>query len=98
MKKMKIEEQAKLLLNAFKEAYEPKNKFIEEIVARGQYELNKGQIPQVALKKVTVSIYQIILVEKITIGDRAGELLNQMQKLSRSNGFLGLGALFNPYP
>lgn len=98
MKKMKIEEQAKFLLNAFKKAYEPKNKFIEEIIAGGEYELNKGQIPQVALKKVTVSIYQIILVEKITIGDHAGELLNQMQKLSRSNGFWGLGALFNPHP
>lgn len=44
-KKMKIEEQAALLLSEFKEVYEPKNKNIDEIILSGQIELSKDNIP-----------------------------------------------------
>jgi hypothetical protein len=95
MKKIKIEEQAELLLNEFKEMYEPKNKIIDEIILNEQNKLSKGQIPQVVLKHVVGAIYQVVFIEKVTVGDRAGEILKKMDKLSRSNGYLPFGTLFN---
>jgi hypothetical protein len=95
MKKIKIEEQAELLLHEFKEVYEPKNKIIDEIILNGQNELSKGQIPQVVLQHVVRAIYQVVFVEKVTVGDRAGETLKKMDKLSRSNGYFPFGTLFN---
>lgn len=87
MKKMKIEEQAELLLNEFKEVYEPKNKIIDEAILKRQKELSKGAIPQVVLQRVVGAIYQTVFIEKITIGDRGYEVLKKMDKLSRSNGY-----------
>jgi hypothetical protein len=52
----KIDEQAELLLSKFNEMYEPKNKIIDGIILRGQNELSKGQVPQVALKHVVGAI------------------------------------------
>lgn len=86
--KIRIEEQTELLLNEFKEIYEPKNKIIDEIILKGQNELSKGQIPQVVLKHVVGAIYRVVFIEKVTVGDRAGEILKKMDKLSRSNGCL----------
>ena len=90
MKKEKIgvDKQAELLLNEFKEIYQPKNKIIDEIILNGQNELSKGQIPQVLLKHAVSAIYRVIFIEKVTVGDRAGEILKEMDKLSRSNGYL----------
>ena len=93
--KIKIEEQAKILLDEFKETYEPKNKFIDEIILKEETELIKGEIPQVVLQHIVNAIYKIIFVEKVVIGDRAGEVLKKMDKLSRSNGYLPFGTLFN---
>ena len=87
MKKRKIDEQAELLLNEFKEMYEPKNKIIDEIILKEQNELSKGEIPQVVLQHLVGAIYRIIFIEKVTIGDRAGEILKEMDKLSISNGY-----------
>ena len=95
MKKIKIEEQAELLLNEFKEMYEPKNKIIDEIILKEQNELSKGKIPQVVLQHVVGAIYRVVFIEKVTVGDRAGEILKKMDKLSRSNGYLPFGTLFN---
>jgi len=95
MKKIKLEEQVELLLNEFKEMYEPKNKIIDEIILNEQNKLSKGQIPQVVLKHVVGAIYQVVFIEKVTVGDRAGEILKKMDKLSRSNGYLPFGTLFN---
>ncbi|AAK78209.1 hypothetical protein BJV85_004031 [Clostridium acetobutylicum] len=94
-KKIKVEEQAKLLLNEFKDIYEPKNKIIDEVILKGQNELNKDQIPQVVLKHVVSGIYQVVFIEKVTVGDKAYKILTQMDKLSRSNGYLPFGTLFN---
>ena len=91
--KIKIEEQAALLLNEFKEVYEPKNKIIDEIILNGQNELSKGKIPQVVLKQVVGGIYRVVFIEKITTGDRAYKVLQKMDKLSRSNGWLPLGTI-----
>jgi hypothetical protein len=91
----KIDEQAELLLSKFNEMYEPKNKIIDEIILSGQNELSKGQIPQVALEHVVGAIYRVVFIEKVTVGDRAGEILKEMDKLSRSNGYLPFGTLFN---
>jgi hypothetical protein len=91
--KIRIEQQAELLLNEFKEIYEPKNKIIDEIILKGQNELSKGQIPQVVLKHVVGAIYRVVFIEKVTVGDRAGEILKKMDKLSRSNGWLPFGIL-----
>lgn len=91
--KIRIEEQAELLLNEFKEMYEPKNKIIDEIILKGQNELSKGQVPQVVLKHVVLGIYQVVFIEKVTVGDRAYEILQKMDKLSRSNGWLPFGTL-----
>ncbi|MDR3598055.1 hypothetical protein [Clostridium sp.] len=91
--KIRIEEQTELLLNEFKEIYEPKNKIIDEIILKGQNELSKGQIPQVVLKHVVGAIYRVVFIEKVTVGDRAGEILKKMDKLSRSNGWLPFGIL-----
>lgn len=85
--KISIEEQAELLFNEFKEIYEPKNKIIDEIIFKGQNELSKGQIPQVVLQHVVGAIYRVVFIEKVTVGDRAGEILKKMDKLSRSNGY-----------
>jgi hypothetical protein len=95
MKKINIEEHAELLLNEFKEIYEPKNKIIDEIILKEQNELSKGQIPQVVLQHVVGAIYRVVFTEKITVGDSAGEILKKMDKLSRSNGYLPFGTLFN---
>jgi hypothetical protein len=94
--KIRIEEQAGLLLNEFKEMYEPKNKIIDEIILNGQNDLSKGQIPQVVLKHVVVAIYRVVLIEKVTVGDRTYKILKEMDKLSRSNGWLPFGIL-NPF-
>ncbi|KHD34913.1 hypothetical protein NL50_15780 [Clostridium acetobutylicum] len=94
-KKIKVEEQAKLLLNEFKDIYEPKNKIIDEVILKGQNELSKDQIPQVVLKHVVSAIYQVVFIEKVTVGDKAYKILTQMDKLSRSNGYLPFGTLFN---
>jgi len=91
--KIRIEEEAELLLNEFKEMYEPKNKIIEDIILNGQNELSKGKIPQVVLKHVVVGIYRVVFIEKITTGDRAYKVLQKMDKLSRSNGWLPLGTI-----
>lgn len=90
MKKEKIgvDKQGELLLNEFKEIYQPKNKIIDEIILNGQNELSKGQIPQVVLKHTVSAIYRVVFIEKVTVGDRAGEILKKMDKLSRSNGYL----------
>ncbi|WP_234117926.1 hypothetical protein [Clostridium hydrogenum] len=93
--KIKIEEQAELLLNEFKEKYEPKNQIIDRIILNGQNQLSKGQIPQVVLKHVVGGVYQAVFIEKITVGNSAGEVLEKMDKLSRSNGWLNFGTLFN---
>lgn len=93
--KISIEEQAELLLSEFKEIYEPKNKIIDEIILREQKNLSKGQIPQVVLKHVVGAIYQVVFIEKVTVGDRAYQVLKNMDKLSRSNGWLPFGTLFN---
>lgn len=95
MKKIKIDEQAELLLNEFKEKYEPKNRTIDEIILNGQNELVKGQTPQVVLQHVVSAIYRVVFVEKVTVGDRAYETLKSMDKLSRSNGNLTFRTLFN---
>ncbi|WP_026885710.1 hypothetical protein [Clostridium beijerinckii] len=91
--KIRIEEEAELLLNEFKEMYEPKNKIIDDIILNGQNELSKGKIPQVVLKHVVVGIYRVVFIEKITTGDRAYKVLQKMDKLSRSNGWLPLGTI-----
>lgn len=70
-KKISIEKQTELLLNDFKEKYEPKNKIIDEIILKGQNELSKGQIPQVVLKHVVLAIYRVVFIEKVTVGERA---------------------------
>lgn len=92
-KKISIEEQAELLLNEFKEMYEPKNKIIDEIILKEQNNLSKGQIPQVVLKHVVVAIYRVVFIEKVTVGDRAYKILQKMDKLSRSNDWLPFGIL-----
>ena len=93
--KINIEEQAELLLNEFKEIYEPKNKSIEKLIFTEQNELWNGQIPQVVLKRVVSGIYWIVFTEKVTVGDKAGEILKKMNKLSMSKGYPLLGTLFN---
>ncbi|URZ04428.1 hypothetical protein [Clostridium felsineum] len=85
--KIKIEKQVEILLNEFKEMYEPKNKIIDEIILKGQNELMKGQIPQVILQHIVSAIYRVVFIEKVTIGNKAGEILKKMDKLSRSNGY-----------
>ncbi|GKX65018.1 hypothetical protein [Inconstantimicrobium mannanitabidum] len=90
-KKIRIEEQAELLLNEFKEVYEPKNKTIDEIILDGQNKLSKGQIPQVVLQHLVEAIYRVVLIEKVTVGDKAYEILKNIDKLSRSNGWLPCG-------
>ncbi|AGX42718.1 hypothetical protein [Clostridium saccharobutylicum] len=94
--KISIEEQAELLLNEFKEMYEPKNKIIDEIILKEQNNLSKGEIPQVVLKHVVVAIYRVVFIEKVTVGDSAYKLLQRMDKLSRSNGWLPFG-IVNPF-
>jgi hypothetical protein len=86
--KVKIDEQAEHLLNEFKEVYEPKNKIIDGIIMKGQNELSKGQVPQVVMKHVVTAAYRVVFIEKVTVGDKAGEVLKKMDKLSRSNGYL----------
>ncbi|MCR3760889.1 hypothetical protein [Clostridium felsineum] len=85
--KIKIEKQVEILLNEFKEMYEPKNKIIDEIILKGQNELMKGQIPQVILQHIVSAIYRVVFIEKVTVGNKAGEILKKMDKLSRSNGY-----------
>ena len=94
--KIKIEEQARLLLNEFNELYEPKSKVIDEIILSGQNDLSKGKIPQVVLKHVVAGVYRVVFIEKVTVGDRAYKVLKEMDKLSRSNGWLPIGNL-NPF-
>jgi hypothetical protein len=91
--KVKIEEQARLLLNEFNEVYKPKNKIIDDIILNGQSELSKGKIPQVVLKHVVVGVYRVVFIEKVTVGDKAYKVLKEMDKLSRSNGWLPIGAI-----
>ncbi|QAA33016.1 hypothetical protein [Clostridium manihotivorum] len=91
--KIKIEEQAKLLLDEFNEVYEPKNKIIDDIILYGQNELSKGKIPQVVLKHVVGGVYRVVFIDKVTVGDRAYKVLKEMDKLSRSNGWLPIGTI-----
>lgn len=91
--KIKIEDQAALLLSEFKEVYEPKNKDIDEIILNGQIELSKGKIAQVVLTHVFNQIYQMVFIDKITVGDNGYELLQKMDRLSRKNGWLPFGLL-----
>ncbi len=93
--KIKIDEQTELLLNEFKENYEPKNRTIDGIILNAQNELRRGQVPQVVLQHVVSAIYRVVLVEKVTVGDSAYETLKIMDKLSRSNGNLPFRTLFN---
>ncbi len=58
---------------------------------KGQNALSKGQIPQVVLKRVVGPIYQVIFIEKVTVGDKAYEILKEMDRLSSSNGYLSFG-------
>ena len=96
-KKINIDEETKKLLNEFKEAYNPKNKFIDEILIKAQTSLIKGQVPQVVLQRVVAAVYQIVFIERFTVGDNAGQILKRMDKLSRSNGYLPFGTLFNVF-
>lgn len=86
--KISIEEKAEFLLSEFNEKYEPKNRDIAEIIFNGQNELSNGKIPQVVLKHVVSAIYQLAFIDKVTVGDSAYEILKEMDKLSRSNGWL----------
>lgn len=95
--KISIEEQAELLLNEFKEMYEPKNKIIDEIILKEQINLSKGQIPQVVLKHLVEGIYRVVLIEKVTVGDKAYRVLQDMDKLSRANGWLPFVTLSNVF-
>lgn len=94
--KIRIEEQAKLLLNEFKEVYENKNGTIDGIILKGQNELNNGKIPQIVLQHAVGAIYRAVVSEKVTVGDMAGEILKKMDKLSRSNGYLPFGTIIWP--
>lgn len=94
-KKIKVDEQTQILLNEFKEKYKPKNKIIDKIIVNAQKDLSKGQVPQVVLKRFVSSIYWTVFTEKITVGDSVSEILKKMDKLSRSNGYLPFGTLFN---
>ena len=98
MKKEKInidEQEAELLLNEFKEMYEPKNRIIEGIILKGQNELSKGKVPQVVLQHVVGTIYQVVFIEKVIVGDRAGEIFKKMDELARANDCLPYGTLFS---
>lgn len=92
--KIKIEDQGKILLDEFNEVYEPKNKIIDGIILNAQKELSKGKIPQVVMKHVVSGVYSTVFIEKITVGDKAAEVLKKMDKLSRANGYL---MLVNPF-
>ena len=86
--KISIEEKAEFLLSEFNEKYEPKNRAIAEIIFNAQNELSDGKIPQVVLKHVVIAIYRLAFIDKVTVGDSANEILKDMDKLSRANGWL----------
>lgn len=95
-KKIKIDKlDTELLLDEFKGMYEPKNRIIDGIILKGQNELTKGQVPQVVLQRVVGTIYQVVFIEKITIGVRVGETFKKMEELAKANGCLSFGSLLN---
>lgn len=53
-------------------------------------------LPQVVLQHVVGATYRIVFIEKVTVGNRAGEILKKMDKLSRSNGYLPFGTFIYP--
>lgn len=93
--KLKIEDETLQLLENFKNTYAPKNQVIEEIIYNAETDLKNGQIPQVVLQKFVGAIYSVCFVEKIKVGNDVSPILNRMDKLSRSNGWLPFGGLFN---
>ncbi len=84
-----IAELANEYIAEFDEAYAPKNERIEQIIAYGRKNLEERQIaPQTIMDKCVRAIYEVVLKQKITIGDEAACILRKMEKLSRERSLL----------
>lgn len=92
---MKINKEIELLLNEFKESYEPKNRTIDVIIEKAEVDLKKGKIPEIILQKFVTGIYSACFVEKIKVGDKAYATLKKMEKISKSNSNFHRQGLWN---
>ena len=67
-----IAELANEYIAEFDAAYVPKNERIERIIAYGKKSLEERQIaPQTIMDKCVRAIYEVVLKQKITVGDEA---------------------------
>lgn len=84
-----IAELANKYIAEFDRAYAPKNERIERIIAYGKQSLEERQIaPQTIMDKCVRAIYEVVLKQKITVGDEASCILKKMEKLSRERSLL----------
>ena len=84
-----IAELANEYIAEFDAAYAPKNERIERIIAYGKKSLEERQIaPQTIMDKCVRAIYEVVLKQKITVGDEASCILKKMEKLSRERSLL----------
>ncbi|KLA43679.1 hypothetical protein [Ligilactobacillus ruminis] len=84
-----IAELANEYIAEFDAAYVPKNERIERIIAYGKKSLEERQIaPQTIMDKCVRAIYEVVLKQKITVGDEASCILKKMEKLSRERSLL----------
>lgn len=84
-----IAELANKYIAEFDAAYVPKNERIERIIAYGKKSLEERQIaPQTIMDKCVRAIYEVVLKQKITVGDEASCILKKMEKLSRERSLL----------
>ena len=84
-----IAELANEYIAEFDAAYVPKNERIERIIAYGKKSLKERQIaPQTIMDKCVRAIYEVVLKQKITVGDEASCILKKMEKLLRERSLL----------
>lgn len=76
-------------IEEFDRAYEPKNDQIDKVIAYGRKSLEERQIaPQTIMDKCVRAVYEVVLKQKVPVGDTAAGVLKKMEKLSRERSLL----------
>lgn len=72
------------LVELFKKQYHPSNIKIDIFLNQAQQALKERQIaPQIIMEKLVKNVYELVLKEKITIGNEAFKTLKAMEELAR---------------
>ena len=81
--------QANQLVELFKKQYQPSNIKIDICLNQATTDLNEQQIaPQIIMENVVKGVYDVVLAEKVTIGNEAFKTLKAMEELARQRSWL----------